>query len=186
MKKKILNNHSILLNDNIIDYIKKIYNYKQLSQKEELKIINNYYHINSSFYAQKLIKSNLRHVVHIALSYINYELALNDLIQEGTIGLMKAIKNFKPNRNIRLFTYSIYWIKAEINKYIINNYNIVKIIHNESQKKLFFNLQSIKNNILWLNDCEMKIIAKNIKVNYEDIIIMEKIFTRKKSGNYIF
>jgi len=179
IKNKLVKHFSHSLNDNIIDYISQVYSYPKLSDKEEIKLINQFYNTGDLCSVKQLIRSHLKNVVQISLGYFGYGLTLNDIIQEGSVGLMKAVKHFKPNKNIKLFTYSIHWIKAEIHEYIINNWHIVRIVKNKSQKKIFFNLKSLKNNILLLNENEIKSAAKNLGVNYKDIINIEQNFNSK-------
>ena len=123
--------------------------------------------------AQQLVVSNLRHVVHIARGYLGYGLPLADLIQEGNIGLMKAVKRFDPEVGVRLISFAVHWIKAEIHEYILKNWRIVKIATTKAQRKLFFNLRSAKKDLGWLNRTEAEAIAADLKVKPEEVFQME-------------
>ena len=123
--------------------------------------------------AQKLILSNLRFVVHIARGYQGYGLGMADLIQEGNVGLMKAVKRFDPSQGVRLVSYALHWIKAEIHEYILKNWRIVKIATTKAQRKLFFNLRSAKRRLGWMNDVEVRAIAKDLNVKPEEVRQME-------------
>jgi RNA polymerase sigma-32 factor len=123
--------------------------------------------------AQKLVMSNLRFVVHIARGYMGYGLQLGDLIQEGNIGLMKAVKRFDPNKGVRLISFAVHWIKAEIHEFILKNWRIVKIATTKAQRKLFFNLRSSKRQLGWLNQAEAAAIAADLHVKPEEVLQME-------------
>ncbi|HEY1076754.1 MAG TPA: RNA polymerase sigma factor RpoH [Fontimonas sp.] len=123
--------------------------------------------------AQKLVLSNLRHVVHIARGYMGYGLPLADLIQEGNIGLMKAVKRFDPGVGVRLISFAVHWIKAEIHEYVLKNWRIVKIATTKAQRKLFFNLRSAKRGLGWLNLEQANAIAADLKVKPEEVLQME-------------
>lgn len=157
---------------NLSAYKSAVYSIKDLSAEEEKILSYDYINNNSLHSAQKLILSQLKTVVKIALEFSNYGLATEDLIQEGNIGLMKAVKNFDPNKGYRLYTFSIIWIKSEIQNYILNNWKIFKIGSTKELKKLFFNYRSLKNNLKNLGfDNEHSInneIAKKLNVSVED------------------
>lgn len=123
--------------------------------------------------AQKLILSNLRFVVHIARGYQGYGLGMADLIQEGNVGLMKAVKRFDADKGVRLISFAVHWIKAEIHEYILKNWRIVKIATTKAQRKLFFNLRSAKRRLGWMNDVEVRAIAKDLNVKPEEVRQME-------------
>ncbi|WP_043114896.1 RNA polymerase sigma factor RpoH [Solimonas soli] len=129
--------------------------------------------------AQQLVMSNLRHVVHIARGYLGYGLPLGDLIQEGNIGLMKAVKRFDPDVGVRLISFAVHWIKAEIHEFILKNWRIVKIATTKAQRKLFFNLRSSKKSLGWLSAQEAEAIARDLKVKPEEVFQMEA----RLSGN---
>ena len=123
--------------------------------------------------AKKLVMAHLRFVVHVAKTYRGYGLPLLDLIQEGNIGLMKAVKRFDPNRNVRLLSFAIYWIRAEIHEFVLKNWRIVKIATTKAQRKLFFKLKSKKTTSSWLTKRETDDIAKELDVKSETVTLME-------------
>jgi len=123
--------------------------------------------------AQKLIMSNLRFVVHVARSYMGYGLQLADLIQEGNIGLMKAVKRFDPDQGVRLVSYAVHWIRAEIHDYVIRNWRIVKVATTKAQRKLFFNLRKAKERLGWFSKDEAEAVATDLNVPVEQVYEME-------------
>lgn len=124
--------------------------------------------------AQKLVLSHLRFVAHVARSYSGYGLALADLVQEGNIGLMKAVKRFDPTVGVRLISFAVYWIRAEIHEFILRNWRIVKVATTKAQRKLFFNLRSQKKQLGWFNDDEVSSVANDLGVKRTDVLEMEK------------
>lgn len=124
--------------------------------------------------AQKLVLSHLRFVAHVARSYSGYGLALADLVQEGNIGLMKAVKRFDPTVGVRLISFAVYWIRAEIHEYVIRNWRIVKVATTKAQRKLFFNLRGKKKQLGWFNDEEVNSVAEDLGVKRTDVLEMEK------------
>ena len=124
--------------------------------------------------AQKLVLSHLRFVAHVARSYSGYGLALADLVQEGNIGLMKAVKRFDPSVGVRLISFAVYWIRAEIHEFILRNWRIVKVATTKAQRKLFFNLRSKKKQLGWFNDDEVGSVAEELGVKRTDVLEMEK------------
>ena len=144
-----------------------------LSQEEELQLANKLRDSNDLEAAQKLVLSHLRFVVHIAKGYSGYGLPIGDLIQEGNVGLMKAVKRFNPEFKVRLVSFAVHWIKAEIHEFIIKNWRIVKIATTKSQRKLFFNLRSAKKRLGWLNEQEVTDIAKALGVEPKTVRQME-------------
>ena len=123
--------------------------------------------------AQTLVLSHLKFVVHIAKNYSGYGLPLVDLIQEGNVGLMKAVKRFDPSYNVRLISFAVYWIKSEIHEFVIRNWRIVKVATTKAQRKLFFNLRSSKESLEWLTDDEAADIAKELNVSKAEVKRME-------------
>ena len=123
--------------------------------------------------AQKLVMSHLRFVVHIARGYRGYGLPLADLVQEGNIGLMKAVKRFDPDHKVRLVTFAVHWIRAEIHEYILKNWRIVKIATTKAQRKLFFKMRQMKESLGWLNHEEAKAIASELNVSEAEVQTME-------------
>ena len=155
-------------------YINHVMNIPILSTEEEVALAKDLNNANNLDAAKKLIMHNLRYVVYIAKSYSGYGLNLNDLIQEGNIGLMKAVKKYDPEKNLKLITFAIYSIKSEIHEFVIKNWKIVKIATTKAQRKLFFNLRSKKNSFSNLNSKEATLIARDLGVNTQDVIEMEK------------
>ncbi|MFN2329193.1 MAG: RNA polymerase sigma factor RpoH [Chromatocurvus sp.] len=123
--------------------------------------------------ARELVMSHLRFVVHIARSYRGYGLAEADLIQEGNVGLMKAVKRFNPDKGVRLVSFAVHWIKAEIHEFILRNWRIVKVATTKAQRKLFFNLRSAKKGLAWLSADEAQAVAEDLGVNVQEVQRME-------------
>jgi RNA polymerase sigma-32 factor len=123
--------------------------------------------------ARMLVLSNLRFVVHIARGYMGYGLGLADLIQEGNVGLMKAVKRFDPDVGVRLISFAVHWVKAEIHEYILRNWRIVKIATTKAQRKLFFNLRKSRQRLGWMNQSEVETIAQELNVKPEEVLQME-------------
>ena len=124
--------------------------------------------------ARQLVMSHLRFVVKIARGYSGYGLQISDLIQEGNIGLMKAVKRFDPDVGVRLVSFAVHWVRAEIHEFILRNWRVVKIATTKAQRKLFFNLRSSKKRLGWLNQKEINDVAKDLGVKPSDVIEMEK------------
>lgn len=145
-----------------------------LSADEEHQLAVRLYEENDLKAAQKLVVSHLRFVAHIARSYSGYGLSEADLIQEGSIGLMKAVKRFDPSVGVRLISFAVYWIRAEIHEFILRNWRIVKVATTKAQRKLFFNLRSQKKQLGWFNDEEVGSVADELGVKRSDVLEMEK------------
>ncbi|MEI7839762.1 MAG: RNA polymerase sigma factor RpoH [Methylococcaceae bacterium] len=124
--------------------------------------------------ARQLVMTNLRFVVHVARGYSGYGLSMPDIIQEGNVGLMKAVKRFNPDMGVRLVSFAVHWIKAEIHEYVIKNWGIVKIATTKAQRKLFFNLRKMKKNLNWLTHDDATAIAADLNVSVSDVYEMEK------------
>jgi RNA polymerase sigma-32 factor len=124
--------------------------------------------------ARQLVMTNLRFVIHVARGYSGYGLSMPDIIQEGNIGLMKAVKRFDPDVGVRLVSFAVHWIKAEIHEYVIKNWGIVKVATTKAQRKLFFNLRKSKQDVGWLSHDEAKAIAKDLDVELSDVYEMEQ------------
>jgi RNA polymerase sigma-32 factor len=144
-----------------------------LTAEEERKLAEDLYYREDLDAARQLVLSHLRFVMHIARSYSGYGLPQADLVQEGNIGLMKAVKRFNPEKGVRLISFAVHWIKAEIHEYILRNWRIVKIATTKSQRKLFFNLRSAKKGLAWLTNDEVQAVAKDLGVSAEDVREME-------------
>lgn len=145
-----------------------------LSAEEERELAERLRQKNDIEAAQKLILSHLRFVIKIARSLSGYGLAMSDLIQEGNIGLMKAVKRFNPTIGVRLVTFAVHWIKAEMHDFIIRNWRVVKIATTKSQRKLFFNLRSSKERLGWFSEEEIQEVAKTLNVKPSEVIEMER------------
>ena len=141
-------------------YLAQVYTIPVLSREEELELTQEFFKTEDVKLAHKLVISHLRFVVHIAKSYAGYGLPLADIIQEGNVGLLKAVKKFDPEKGVRLVSFAVHWIRAEIHEFILKNWRIVKIATTKAQRKLFFNLRSKKQSTGWLTDDEAKKIAK--------------------------
>ena len=132
--------------------------------------------------AQDLILSHLRFVVHVARGYSGYGLQLGDLIQEGNIGLMKAVKRFDPSVGVRLVSFAVHWIRAEMHEFIIKNWRIVKVATTKAQRKLFFNLRKSKTRLGWLNAEEVRLVAKDLNVSEREVMEMESRLSGRDIG----
>jgi RNA polymerase sigma-32 factor len=124
--------------------------------------------------ARELVLSHLRFVVHIARGYTGYGLPLADIVQEGNVGLMKAVKRFDPSMGVRLVSFAVHWIRAEIHEYVLRNWRLVKIATTKAQRKLFFNLRRMKKNLAWLTHDETQAVARDLGVRVEDVSEMEQ------------
>ena len=150
-----------------------------LSLDEEKSLGEALYYEDDLDAARKLVMSHLRFVVHIARSYNGYGLPLADLIQEGNVGLMKAVRRFNPEKGVRVVSFAVHWIKAEIHEFILRNWRIVKIATTKSQRKLFFNLRSAKKELQWLSADEAKAVAEDLGVEVKDVMEMEMRLTSR-------
>ncbi|HEY9035756.1 MAG TPA: RNA polymerase sigma factor RpoH [Pseudomonadales bacterium] len=159
--------------DSLGAYLQAIGQFSILTAEEERRLAEDLYYHDKLDAAQELIFSHLRFVVHIARSYKGYGLPLADLVQEGNVGLMKAVRRFNPERGVRLVSFAVHWIKAEIHEYILRNWRMVKVATTKAQRKLFFNLRSAKKDLAWLNPDEAKAIADELGVSLKDVEIME-------------
>lgn len=167
---------------NINGYIQTVIGIPLLSAKEEHDLAIRLRKKGDLEAARFLVMSNLRFVVHIARSYSGYGLQQSDIIQEGNVGLMKAVKRFDPDHGVRLVSFAIHWIKAEIHEYVLRNWRIVKVATTKSQRKLFFNLRSAKKRFNWLNNDEIKAIANDLNVNPNVVREMEGRLSSHDSG----
>ena len=159
---------------NLESYINTIHNIGILTPDQERKLAEDLYYKNDLEAARKLVLAHLRFVVHIAKTYSGYGLSEADLIQEGNVGLMKAVRRFNPEVGVRLISFAVHWIKAEIHEYVLRNWKIVKIATTKAQRKLFFNLRSKKKNLGWLTEDEIKSISKDLGVKPGEVREMEK------------
>ncbi|MDR1057189.1 MAG: RNA polymerase sigma factor RpoH [Coxiellaceae bacterium] len=154
-------------------YIYWVNQIPMLTATEEIELANKFHQKGDLNAARQLVLAHLRFVVHVAKSYLGYGLSKADLIQEGNVGLMKAIKRFDPTLGVRLVSFAIHWIKAEIHEFVVRNWRIVKIATTKAQRKLFFNLRRIPKKLNWFSNAEVLNIAKELKVDPEDVRHME-------------
>ncbi|MGH7747829.1 MAG: RNA polymerase sigma factor RpoH [Candidatus Dormibacteria bacterium] len=154
-------------------YIQAVSRIPVLSATEEQALALRFREQEDLDAARELVLHHLRFVVHVARGYLGYGLPLADLIQEGNIGLMKAVKRFDPDVGVRLVSFAVHWIKAEMHEFILKNWRIVKVATTKAQRKLFFNLRSSKKRLGWMNRAEVETIAKELKVSPEDVMEME-------------
>ncbi len=165
---------NLVLHSGSLDaYIQSVGKIPVLSMEEERALALRYRDEQDLDAARQLVLSNLRFVAHIARGYSGYGLSQSDLIQEGNIGLMKAVKRFDPDMNVRLVSYAVHWIRAEIHEFILRNWRIVKVATTKAQRKLFFNLRSAKKSLAWFGSDEIDAVAKDLGVRPEDVVEME-------------
>jgi len=155
-------------------YIDRVSRIPVLSREEELDLARRLHNEEDLDAARQLVLSHLRFVVHIARGYTGYGLPVGDLIQEGNVGLMKAVKRFDPDVGVRLVSFAVHWIRAEIHEYVLRNWRLVKIATTKAQRKLFFNLRKFKKNLGWLTDVETKAIARDLGVTAAEVTDMEQ------------
>ncbi|PJG84248.1 RNA polymerase sigma factor RpoH [Conservatibacter flavescens] len=158
-------------------YIRAANEYPMLSAEEEKSLAERLYYHEDVEAAKQLILSHLRFVIHVARGYSGYGLPQADLIQEGNIGLMKAVKRFNPEVGVRLVSFAVHWIKAEIHEYVLRNWRIVKVATTKAQRKLFFNLRKTKQRLGWFNENEVNLVAEELGVTAKDVIEMESRMT---------
>jgi len=158
---------------NLDAYIRQIHSIPVLSSEEERELALRLEQQDDLAAAQQLIMSNLRFVVKIARGYAGYGLPLGDLIQEGNIGLMKAVKRFSASHEVRLISYAVHWIKSEIHEFVLRNWRIVKVATTKPQRKLFFKLRSSKKRLGWFNQDEVNDVAETLGVKPETVLEME-------------
>ena len=154
-------------------YLQSVQQVPMLSAAEEQELAQRLQLRNDLDAAQRLIMAHLRFVAHIARGYLGYGLPLADLIQEGNIGLMKAVKRFDPAHGVRLVSFAVHWIRAEIHEFVLRNWRIVKIATTKAQRKLFFKLRSAKKRLGWLNHAEVQTVAEELGVTAENVLEME-------------
>lgn len=158
---------------NLGAYMQNVNAIAVLSVDEEKQLAEDLYYNENLEAARRLVMSHLRFVVHIARSYAGYGLNQGDLIQEGNVGLMKAVKRFNPEKGVRLVSFAVHWIKAEIHEFILRNWRIVKVATTKAQRKLFFNLRGQKKKLAWLTHSEAKSVAEDLNVEVKHVQEME-------------
>ncbi len=154
-------------------YISSVNSIAVLTPEQEKELANQYYYEDNVDAARQLVLAHLRFVVHLAKSYSGYGLSQADLIQEGNVGLMKAVKRFNPEVGVRLVSFAVHWIKAEMHEFILRNWRIVKIATTKAQRKLFFNLRSSKKSLGWLSNDEAEAMAVDLGVDAKVVRQME-------------
>ncbi|WP_341662884.1 RNA polymerase sigma factor RpoH [Vibrio sp.] len=164
---------AVVTQDSLDSYIRTVNSYPMLSAEEERELAERLHYDGEIEAAKGLILSHLRFVVHVARGYSGYGLPMADLVQEGNIGLMKAVKRFNPEVGVRLVSFAVHWIKAEIHEYVLRNWRIVKIATTKAQRKLFFNLRKSKKRLGWFNNGEVETVAKELGVEPAEVREME-------------
>jgi RNA polymerase sigma-32 factor len=172
----------VLLDNNLSSYIAQVNKFPILEEKEELRLARQYLEHNDLAAAHTLVTSHLRLVVKIAMGFRGYGLPIADIISEGNIGLMQAVKKFDPEKGFRLSTYAMWWIKASIHEFVLRSWTIVKVGTSAVHKKLFFNLKRMKNRIAgvdagYLNHTDAVKVAKELNVNVSEVIEMDRLMT---------
>jgi len=163
-------------------YIGAVHQIPVLSLEDEQALARRYRDEDDLSAARELVHSHLRFVVHVARSYNGYGLALGDLIQEGNIGLMKAVKRFDPEIGVRLVSFAVHWIRAEMHDFILKNWRIVKVATTKAQRKLFFNLRKSKTRLGWLNAGEVSAVARDLNVSEREVVEMESRLSGRDIG----
>ena len=163
-------------------YISAVHRIPVLSQEEEQALSRRYQEEEDLASARKLVMSHLRFVVHVARGYSGYGLQIGDLIQEGNIGLMKAVKRFDPDQGVRLVSFAVHWIRAEMHEFILRNWRIVKVATTKAQRKLFFNLRKSKKRLGWMNAAEVSTVAKDLGVPEATVREMESRLSGRDIG----
>lgn len=158
---------------NLDAYMQAIGRIAIMTAEQERQLAERLFNNNDLEAARQLVVSHLRFVVHIAKSYSGYGLPMSDLIQEGNVGLMKAVKRFNPEVGVRLISFAVHWVKAEIHEFILKNWRIVKVATTKAQRKLFFNLRSSKKKLAWFNHKEVNAVAKDLGVDAKVVQEME-------------
>jgi RNA polymerase sigma-32 factor len=172
-----LSNSSLVLNapiGSLEAYIERVSSIPMLDREEELALARRFRDHQDLDAARDLVLSHLRFVVHIARGYLGYGLPAGDLIQEGNVGLMKAVKRFDPDMGVRLVSFAVHWIRAEIHEFVIRNWRLVRVATTKAQRKLFFNLRRMKKNLAWLSEDETRAVAGELGVEPREVREMER------------
>ena len=164
---------------NLAAYVQAVSAIPMLSKEREQELARDLFYHDNVDAAREMVMAHLRFVVHIARSYSGYGLAEADLIQEGNVGLMKAVKRFDPEKGVRLVSFAVHWIKAEMHEYILRNWRIVKVATTKAQRKLFFNLRSAKKTLSWLSADEAQAVADDLGVDVKEVHRMEGRLTSR-------
>ncbi|MDD1793502.1 RNA polymerase sigma factor RpoH [Enterovibrio makurazakiensis] len=168
--------------DSLDSYLRQVNSHPMLSADEERELAERLHYDEDLDAAKSLILSHLRFVVHIARGYSGYGLPVSDLVQEGNIGLMKAVKRFNPEVGVRLVSFAVHWIKAEIHEYVLRNWRIVKVATTKAQRKLFFNLRKSKKRLGWFNAEEVNLVAEQLGVDASEVREMESRLAAQDAG----
>ena len=163
-------------------YIGAVHRIPVLDVEEEQALARRFRDQEDLDAARELVHSHLRFVVHVARGYSGYGLQLGDLIQEGNIGLMKAVKRFDPDMGVRLVSFAVHWIRAEMHEFILKNWRIVKVATTKAQRKLFFNLRKSKTRLGWMNAAEVSAVAKDLNVSEREVMEMESRLSGRDVG----
>jgi RNA polymerase sigma-32 factor len=155
-------------------YVERVSAIPMLGREEELELARRFHEEQDLEAARTLVLSHLRFVVHIARGYMGYGLPVGDLIQEGNVGLMKAVKRFDPGVGVRLVSFAVHWIRAEIHEFVIRNWRLVRVATTKAQRKLFFNLRRMKKNLAWLSEEETAAVAGELGVEVREVREMER------------
>src|SRR6204780_1256585 len=155
-------------------YIDRVSQIPVLSKEDEVALAVRFRSEADLEAARQLVLSHLRFVVHIARGYLGYGLPMGDLVQEGNVGLMKAVKRFDPGVGVRLVSFAVHWIRAEIHEYVLRNWRLVKVATTKAQRKLFFNLRRMKPNLAWLSADETRAVAEDLGVTPAEVTEMER------------
>ena len=163
-------------------YIHAVNQVPMLTPEDEQALARRFLEADDLDAARDLVLSHLRFVVHVARGYLGYGLPMNDLIQEGNIGLMKAVKRFDPDMGVRLVSFAVHWIRAEMHEFILKNWRIVKVATTKAQRKLFFNLRRSKTRLGWMNAAEVSAVAKDLNVSEREVLEMEARLSGRDVG----
>jgi len=163
-------------------YIQAVGGIPVLSKEDEQSLARRFREHNDLEAARELVMAHLRFVVHIAKGYTGYGLPIADLIQEGNVGLMKAVKRFDPDFDVRLVSFAVHWIRAEIHEFVLRNWRIVKVATTKAQRKLFFNLRKSKKSLAWLSHDETEAVAADLGVSASEVTEMERRLTARDAG----
>ena len=155
-------------------YAERVSRIPVLSREAEQELATRFHRNQDLEAARKLVMSHLRFVLHIARGYAGYGLPMGDLVQEGNVGLMKAVKRFDPSQGVRLVSFAVHWIRAEIHDYVLRNWRLVKVATTKAQRKLFFNLRGMKKNLSWLTHEETQAVARDLGVTPAEVTEMEQ------------
>ena len=178
----VLKSHDLVLagpGGSVDAYIDRVSRIPVLSREAELELANRFKNQSDLQAARDLVLSHLRFVVHIARGYTGYGLPVGDLIQEGNVGLMKAVKRFDPTVGVRLVSFAVHWIRAEIHEYVLRNWRLVKVATTKAQRKLFFNLRKYKKHLGYLTQSERQTVANELGVELSEVVEMEKRLTSR-------